>query len=1035
MVFVPVSVNAAPILEVEPNYIFDTNTLQMNPQVIPAPAVGSGIVTIGGALWTEPVELGAYQTDSASLSSGAVQSHNFFGLPAGTPYRVFVDNTLGFNPPDTMMRALDPFGNQIKFNDDGGKTGTNGFGFPSIGNNYASIFNSTVNSDGSIRLEVTGWGDHGFIGNHQEVGDYAVYVLLNPPDPIVVSDSLVPGFVTNSNFASLPPHLPYFAYIDNASGFNVPIDELLMRDLDPFGNPNFNFGSPVGFYSWVNDDGTIHLQTTGAGDFDFVGNHGEFGDYDLHISFEEGPGFELAFKDTDFYSFTGLQPGAQFTADVADNPVVETLTQERKFFLFQANDYGPPEQVASFGPLTGTVPANGIVRVGVSAAPDYLGYGMHSQSGEYLMTFSYGTPREWTAPGGGSWSNPSNWNSGQVPNGAGQQARFGEQISSPASISIDTDVILDGLRFDNNVHSYTVTGDGVHDLTLSGAAVIDVVSGAHQISAPIVGSEGLQKMGNGKLVLSGTNTYQGPTLVSQGTLVVNGSHTGGGRYTVFPGATLGGTGTIHASVTVQGELAPGNSPGIIHIDGDYTQTAASFLEIEVGGLTAGTLHDQVQVTGSAKLGGQLEVPIVEVSGYPAYVPQVGEYITLMTADDVSGSFNALVSPNLESVSPGVALRVVKNTNNVQLHFVAPGGIQFVDNTSTAEWSNPTSWLSNSIQRVPESDDIVTINNQNALGNPQRIDVQSEDAFAHQLTVEDTFVPITIGVHEGKTLSAAVGGITVGNHGIIELDSGTLVGPIVTIEAGGILAGTGVVRAYDLSIAGTLQMAIKNGTEPGDPLIVWDTVEVTGEALLGGTLVINAAGLDPGTMAGGTYGMPIPIVDAAGRSGTFSTVQTTGEEDLVFVPVYGPSSSGAGAPIGQSVANCAVAVCIAGYYLGDMNHDSLVNLADAPFFAMALSDPDKYAIQTDENGAFIGDEGWLVGDIGNTEGPDGQGKYHPDGRLTFDDIPAFATKLGMSTSALWDLMQVPEPASAMLLIVASVCCSGSRRIGRVRRSRS
>ena len=104
-----------------------------------------------------------------------------------------------------------------------------------------------------------------------------------------------------------------------------------------------------------------------------------------------------------------------------------------------------------------------------------------------------------------------------------------------------------------------------------------------------------------------------------------------------------GTPTIRGSVTSDGKVAPGNSPGVITINGDYTQTASGSLEIEIGGLTPGTLHDQVVVTGAASLAGHLDVPIVSVPGYPAYVPQVNDEITfLTTANGVSGKFDSLV---------------------------------------------------------------------------------------------------------------------------------------------------------------------------------------------------------------------------------------------------------------------------------------------------------------------------------------------------------------------------------------------------------
>lgn len=154
--------------------------------------------------------------------------------------------------------------------------------------------------------------------------------------------------------------------------------------------------------------------------------------------------------------------------------------------------------------------------------------------------------------------------------------------------------------------------DAATDLAMGGVDVRLNGSGLHvfeidagrtgTVTAAMQGDGGLTKSGPGLLDLSGANAYTGPTDVSNGTLRVNGTHTGGGLVSVFNGGTLGGTGTV-ADVTVAtgGRLSPGNSAGTLTLTGNLDLSAAGAsdageLVFELGvsaqdliALTAGTL--------------------------------------------------------------------------------------------------------------------------------------------------------------------------------------------------------------------------------------------------------------------------------------------------------------------------------------------------------------------------------------------------------------------------------------------------------------
>ena len=73
------------------------------------------------------------------------------------------------------------------------------------------------------------------------------------------------------------------------------------------------------------------------------------------------------------------------------------------------------------------------------------------------------------------------------------------------------------------------------------------------------------------------------------------------------GGTLKGSGTVTGGVSNGGTVAPGLSPGILNVVGNYSQTAAGKLAIELNGTTVGTQYDQLNVTGTVALAGTLAI--------------------------------------------------------------------------------------------------------------------------------------------------------------------------------------------------------------------------------------------------------------------------------------------------------------------------------------------------------------------------------------------------------------------------------------------
>lgn len=113
---------------------------------------------------------------------------------------------------------------------------------------------------------------------------------------------------------------------------------------------------------------------------------------------------------------------------------------------------------------------------------------------------------------------------------------------------------------------------------------------------------GLRKSGGGTLTLTASNSYTGPTVVSNGTLVVNGRLNGTSSVTVNSGARLDGTGNISGPVVVRdgGTLAAGPSPFTL---AGLALSNTTVLDLSLGSANSGT-NAAVRVNGNLVLDGQ-----------------------------------------------------------------------------------------------------------------------------------------------------------------------------------------------------------------------------------------------------------------------------------------------------------------------------------------------------------------------------------------------------------------------------------------------
>ncbi len=195
------------------------------------------------------------------------------------------------------------------------------------------------------------------------------------------------------------------------------------------------------------------------------------------------------------------------------------------------------------------------------------------------------------------------------------------------------------------------------------------------------GTTAIEKQGVGDWRLTGKNTYSGTTIVTAGTLIVNGQHTGTGAITVRRGASLAGIGSLAGAVTVNidGILITGDS--IVNGQG---LTFNKTLKINNGGaidvLADATDCNPLTLTKTLTLG---STSILKINhGQLEDTPQAGtEYqVFRLSGGSINGTFG-----EIQPASPGSGLAwdtTALYTDGI-LKVTASSGISTVTDDKTA----------------------------------------------------------------------------------------------------------------------------------------------------------------------------------------------------------------------------------------------------------------------------------------------------------------------------------------------------------------
>ncbi len=155
-----------------------------------------------------------------------------------------------------------------------------------------------------------------------------------------------------------------------------------------------------------------------------------------------------------------------------------------------------------------------------------------------------------------------------------------------------------------NTGTITNTGSLSNSKGESGAGLLaNLATGSMINKGTLTNDAGCEFLNAGALVndAGGTLTNNGTFDTAHGTFTNNG--------------TINGNGHIKGNYTDHGHTKPGNSAGVMTIEGDYFKVAGS-KEIELGGLFDGandksnTDHDWLDVIGNVELAGTLDVKLL-----------------------------------------------------------------------------------------------------------------------------------------------------------------------------------------------------------------------------------------------------------------------------------------------------------------------------------------------------------------------------------------------------------------------------------------
>jgi autotransporter-associated beta strand protein len=376
-----------------------------------------------------------------------------------------------------------------------------------------------------------------------------------------------------------------------------------------------------------------------------------------------------------------------------------------------------------------------------SGNPLTTGYSSYASLGQYTLNLTLPGAGTWlpTPAGNYSWTNPANWLSGNVPNAPDVTAKINNAITGNQAIALDspttvgqlilgttgsanTFTIQNGsggsLTFDVNSGSAGLqkSGGGADEITAD-IALLDptVVSNASpatfKLSGAITGTGSLTKIGAGRLLLAGTNTFSGNLVVSNGTLALDAAalisapqlEIGAGAlldvpagYTVPAGQTFTGRGAVTGDVTfgTNSMLAAGKAgqAGTLTFSNNLVLGGNAIWTVDLAATNTpgGGTNDLVVVAGDLSLSG---LNVIHVNALAGVLTSPGVYTIATYGGTLTGDAANFVIANasrfqvaMDLATPGL-LQLVVSGGPTNLVWRGDGAANLWNVAGATNWFN------------------------------------------------------------------------------------------------------------------------------------------------------------------------------------------------------------------------------------------------------------------------------------------------------------------------------------------------------------